>query len=214
MKMLCLCNLISGFCTLLLLVLLTGCSVKSSPVAYYRLAPLEMIDPEAKAEARLDVALGIGPVTVPEYLKKSQIATRHGDTRYQFAESQRWAGMIEKDIASVIGNNLGLLLGTDQVMFFPWLHHFRPDYRVVVEVVQFDGDLQGDALLIARWAISDSSGARLLASGKSTYRQTLANASYEALVDAEGLLLAEFSRALAVELQALFPLHERRPVLQ
>jgi len=198
-------SLVSGLCLLLLTTLLAGCGGKSPSVAYYSLASIEKIAPDTKAGPRLDVALGVGPVTVPEYLKRAQIATRYGATRYMFNDFQRWAGMIEQDIALAIGNNLGLLLGTDKIMFFPWQHNFKPDYRVAVEIIQFDSDLSGEALLSARWTISDTSGERLLASGKSDYRQALAKPSYEALVDAESLALAEFSRMLAEELKGLLP---------
>ncbi|WP_298037757.1 PqiC family protein [uncultured Desulfuromonas sp.] len=191
-----------GLCCLLVL-LLAGCGGKSPSVAYYSLASIEQIDPGAEPVAKLDLALGVGPVTVPEYLKKSQIATRLGGRRYQFDEFHRWAGMIEQDLARVIGNNVGFLLGTDKVMFFPWVHYFKPDYRLLVEVIQFDSDLHGDAVLSARWAVSDASGETILGSGKRDYRQALANPSYEALVDAESLVMAEFSRDLAEELRML-----------
>jgi uncharacterized lipoprotein YmbA len=195
--------LISGLCGLLLALPLVGCGGKSPSVAYYGLATVEQNNPGTEPLARLDVALGVGPISVPEYLKKAQIATRKGPSSYQFNEFHRWAGMIEQDIASVLGNNLGLLLGTDKVTFFPWRHYFKPDYRVVVEIIQFDGDMNGDAVLSAWWVVSDASGKKVLASGKSDHRQALANPSYVALVAAESLVLAEFSRVVAREVKEL-----------
>jgi len=151
-----------------------------------------------------DVSLGIGPVTVPEYLKKSQIATRLGDgNRYQFDEFHRWAGIIEKDIASAIGNNLGAMLGSDRIAFFPWMHYFKPQYRVVIEIIQFDSDLNSDAVLSSRWAVADGPGENILISGKSDFRRTLENPSYDALVDAEKLLLADLSRDIADQVSKL-----------
>lgn len=205
MKMMRTHSLVSGLGTLLLAVLLAGCGGKSPAVVYYSLASIEQGAFALNAEDRRDVTLGIGPVTVPEYLKKAQIATRSGNGTYRFDEFHRWAGLIEQDLATVIGNNLGLLLGTDKVASFPWRHYFKPDYRVSVEVIRFDSDLSGEALLSARWAVSDASGENLLASGKNDYRQALAQPSYAALVEAESLLLAEFSRELATALKSLLP---------
>lgn len=197
-------NLLSGLCVPFMFLLLSGCSGKSPTVTYYSLASLDQESLGATPLALVDVGLGVGPVTVPESLKKPQIATRVGNTRrYQFDEFHRWAGIIEKDIAVVIGNNLGTLLGVHKISFFPWLHYFDPDYRVVVELIQFDSDLNGDAILSARWAIIDSSGEKTLASGKSDYNQTLVAPTYDALVDAENMLLGEFSRELAGELKVL-----------
>lgn len=191
-------------CVLLMLALLAGCGGKSPSVAYYSLAPLAQKNLVDQPKSHDEIALGIGPVMVPEYLKRSQIATRVGDTRrYEFNEFHRWAGIIEKDIAAVVGNNLGLLLGTNKIAYFPWVHLFKPTYRIVVEMIQFDADLNGDAVLSVRWAISDGAGENILASGKSDYRQTLANPGYDALVDAENLLLAELSEELAKTVGAL-----------
>lgn len=203
MKVIRACRLLTGICCLLLVLLLVSCSGKSPAVAYYGLALIEQSDPGAETVAQRDIALGVGPVSVPEYLKRAQIATRLDGGHYRFDEFHRWAGMIEKEIASVIGNNLGLLIGTDKIMFFPWLQHFKPDYRIIVDIIQFDSNLEGDAVLSARWSINDASGEKIMTSGKSDYRYALDNPSYEALIDAESLILAKFSRELAVELKAL-----------
>ena len=203
MKIMRICGLMSGLCGLFLTLLLASCGGKPPTVVYYSLASMEQSEPDPQLIADLDVVLGVGPVTVPEALKKVQIATRTGGNRYHFNEFHRWAGMVEKDISSVLGNNLGLLLNTDRIAFFPWMHYFEPDYRLVVEIIQFDSDLKGDAVLNARWFVNNATGENILASGKSTYRQTLENPSYEALVDAESLVLAAFSIDLAVELKAL-----------
>lgn len=190
-------------CWPLLLLLLVGCGGKSPSVAYYNLTPISAEAPEAKTVTYPEVLLGVGPVTAPEYLKSALIVTRQGANRLEFNEFHRWAGMFEPDFASILGNNLALLLGTDKVVFYPWLSTFKPDYRLVVEVIRFDGDLQGDAVLSARWMISASSGGKLLASGKSDLRQRLASPGYDALVDAESQLVNQFSRQLAGELRAL-----------
>lgn len=188
---------------LFLSLLLVSCIGKAPTIAYYTLPAIGQSDPSAEAIAQLDVTLGIGPVTIPDYLKKAQIATRLGDNRYQFNGSHRWAGMIEQNITSVLGNNLGLLLGTDEVVFFPWQHYLKPEYHVIVDIIQFDSDLKNDAVLSVRWAVNDASGERVLASGKSDYRQALDNPSYKALIEAESLTLAEFSRELAMTLKTL-----------
>lgn len=197
------CDLIPCLFVMFVLLLLVACGGKSPSVAYYSLASLDQGDLGTEVVTPLDISLGIGPVTVPEYLKKAQIATRVGDNRYQFDEFHRWTGLIEKDIASVLGNNLGMLLGSNKVAFFPWMDYFKPVYRVIVDIIQFDSDLEGDAVFSARWAVSDAAGKETLASGKSDYRQTLESPSYDVLVDAESLLLAEFSRDIAEQISSL-----------
>jgi len=186
------------------LLLATGCISRSAPtVNYYSLMTLEQLG-DAEAMAALpEVRLGVGPVTIPDSLKRSQIATRQQDNRYEFAEFNRWAGVLERDITAVLGDNLGQMLGVEKVGFFPWMQHFKPTYRVMIDVVRLDGTLDGEAVLSARWAIADSEGKNFLAGKKSDYRQSLGNASYAALIKAESQLIAALSKEIAAEIVAL-----------
>lgn len=188
---------------LLLLPSLIACGGRSPSVAYYTLNTIEQESPELENSETFDIAIGIGPVTIPESLKRTHIATRLNDNRLSFNEFHRWSGLLEKDISAVLGDNLGFLLGTDQIAFFPWIKAFKPDYRVTVEIVQFDSNLDGNAVLSARWTVTDADGTMILASGKSRYRQELASSSYLAVVAVESQLLAKLSRELAEELKSL-----------
>lgn len=185
-------------------LLVTGCISRSAPtVNYYSLMTLEQLGDAEAIAALPEVRLGVGPVTIQDSLKRSQIATRKLGNQYQFAEFHRWAGVLEKDINSVMGDNLGQLLGIEKVGVFPWLHHFKPTYRVMVDVIRFDGALDGEAVLSARWAIADNDGKDYLAGKKSEYRQPLEDASYAALIKAESQVLAALSKEIASEIVAL-----------
>ena len=121
-------------------LLLAGCISRSAPtVNYYSLLTMEQLQDTEVLASLPEVKLGVGPVSIPDSLKRSQIATRQQSNQYEFAEFNRWAGVLEKDIASVLGDNLGQLLGIEKVGFFPWLHHFKPSYRVMVDVIRYDG---------------------------------------------------------------------------
>ena len=193
------------WCLVLVAVLqFAGCISRSAPtVNYYSLLTMEqMADTEVLASLA-GVNLGVGPVSIPDSLKRSQIATRQQGNRYEFAEFNRWAGVLEKDITTVLGDNLGQLLGIEKVGFFPWMQHFKPTYRVMVDVMRFDGDLGDEAVLSVRWTVADGEGKDLLAGGKSDYRQALAEADYDALIKAESQLLAKLSREIAGKIVAL-----------
>jgi uncharacterized lipoprotein YmbA len=189
---------------LIAVLLLSGCISRSAPkVTYYSLMAMEQLGETGTLTSLPEVRLGIGPISIPDSLKRSQIATRQQGNQYVFAEFNRWAGVLERDMTSVLGDNLGQLLGVDKVAFFPWLHHFKPTYRVMVDVIQFDGALDGEAVLSARWAIADADGKDFLAGKKSVYRQPLADASFAALIKAQSQLLAELSKEVAGEIVAL-----------
>jgi uncharacterized lipoprotein YmbA len=150
-----------------------------------------------------DIKLGIGPITIPDSLKRSQIATRQHGNQYEFDEFNRWAGVLERDLTSVVGDNLGQLLGVEKIGFFPWMHYFKPTYRIMIDVLRLDGALDGEAVLSARWSVSDSEGKKFLVGKKNVYRQPLEDAGYASLIKAESQLVAELSKEIAREIAAL-----------
>lgn len=189
---------------LLSVLLLSGCLARSSPeVVYYSLLTMEQLGDTQAIASLPDISLGVGPITIPDSLKRSQVVSRQHDNQYTFDEFNRWAGVLEKDLTSVLGDNLGALLGVEKVGFFPWMHYFKPTYRVVIDVVRLDGDLNGEAVLSARWAIANADGKNLLAAGKSNYRLPVQNASYMALINAESQLIATLSQEIAAKIVAL-----------
>ena len=166
-------------------------------LSYYALDTISPADMAVHNMPRHKVSLGVGPVMLPDYLKRMQIVTRAGTNRYEFSDSHRWAGLLEENILTVLGSNLGALLGTTKIASYPWLPHFEPDLRVTVEFLHFDADLSGDALLDARWSVSNGSGGTLLDSGRAVLRESLKDSSYESLVKAESRLLANLSKELS-----------------
>jgi uncharacterized lipoprotein YmbA len=186
------------------LLLLSGCFSRSAPhVSYFSFLTMAQLDEMLVLATLPEVKLGIGPVTIPDQLKRAQIATRQHGNQYAFDEFNRWAGVLENDLTAVLGENLGQLLGTKKIDFFPWMDYLKPTYHVMVDVVRLDGALDGEAVLSARWTIAEADDKKLLASGKIDYRQPLSEASFPALVKAESQLLSALSKEIAKEIAAL-----------
>lgn len=184
--------------------LVTGCIGRKSPeVTYYSLLTMDQLGDVQAVSSHPEISLGIGPITIPDSLKRSQVATRQHGNQYAFDEFNRWAGVLEKDIANVVGDNLGALLGVEKVSFFPWMHHFTPSYRVIIDIQRLDGSLDDEAVLGARWAVADAEGEELLAGGKVVLRQPLQGSGYADLIKAESLLVAELSNKIANEINGL-----------
>lgn len=196
-------NLLSGLCMMMLLVIFSGCVGKVPANHYYSLSTIEQVEPAMMPIAELDVALGIGALMVPDELKRPQIVTQSGTGQYYFNESHRWAGLLENNVSAVLGENLGRLLGTDRIGISPWLPYFKPDYRISVEVLRFDGDLSGNAMLNARWFVGNAAGDRLLASGRNEFSLPVDSPSYQNLVLAESQVLADLSRVIAEKIKSL-----------
>jgi len=189
---------------LVCLSLMTGCLNRNVPhVTYFSFLTMEQLGETQVLASLPDVKLGIGPITIPDRLKRAQIATRQQGNQYEFDEYHRWAGVLENDLTSVLGENLGQLLGTDKIDLFPWMNYFTPTYRLVIDILRLDGALEGEAVLSARWAIASTDGKESLASGRSDHRQPLKEASFAALVHAESQMIAELSKEIAKELVTL-----------
>ena len=192
------------FLLLSICTVFAGCIGNKSPeVTYFSLLSMEQMGAPIVASTGSDLSIGIGPITIPDVLKRTQLVTRDAKNIYHLDEFNRWAGVLEKDIAYVLGDNLGDLLGVDKIAFFPWMHYFAPTHRVIIDIIQFDGELTGEAILSARWAITDADGKVNLAGGKSVYRQPVEGGNYVGLVKAESQLLAELSMELAKTMKTL-----------
>lgn len=196
-------NVLTG--TLLLVCMLfSGCTLRTvQTVNYFSLLTMEQLGQTQPVGAYPELALGIGPITVPDSLKRSQIVTRINGNQYQFNEFNRWAGVLEKDFLTVAGDNLGMLLGTENIGYLPWHPAFTPGYRMAIDIQRFDGALDGEAVLEARWSIIEATGKEMLAGGRSVYRMPVAESGYAGLVRTESQLVAELCKEVARTLEGL-----------
>ena len=67
-----------------------------------------------------NAAVGIGPIKLADYLDQSKLITRTSDNRMIVAEYDQWAGSLESNLTNVLAENIGFLLPTDQIYFYPW----------------------------------------------------------------------------------------------
>jgi hypothetical protein len=178
-----------------------GCLGSSPDPRFYALPSL--------AEAPLagphaDLGIGVGPIHLPRYLQRPQIVTRSGDSRVDYDELNRWAGSLESETLRVLGENLGILLGTDRVVVYPLAAPFPTRYRVRFQVERFDGR-PGESLdLRARWIISSTAfGEEALAVEMSDLREKLDSSSMDELVRGHGRALGELARRIADRVIAL-----------
>lgn len=169
------------------LVALAACA-ETQPTRFYTLSPV-VPDAQAAGAAQEDLVVGVGPVTLPAYLERSQIVTRAGANRVTLAEFDSWIEPLEAMVPRVLAENLARRLGTDDVLVLPTRRTMALDYRVEIEVLRFDADPGGDAVLDARWRVFDR-GDDQVAGDRATIRERTAPP------DDYGALAAAMSRAL------------------
>jgi len=179
------------------LVVLPGC-FGTQNARFYALTSMDQAATGRWGEAGIsDIAVGIGPVKIADYLDRYDIVTRDTGNTLELAEFEQWAGSLEDNFTSALAENLGSLLKSERIYPYPWPQEVPVDYRVTLEVIRFDGKLGGEACLIARWSVLGDETGKLLAVKRSSIQEPTGGSGYEDLVAAESRALAELSREIA-----------------
>ncbi len=154
------------------LLSVSGCST-TPPSTFYTLTPIP--DAAARNTSLIGghIALGLGPVMFPLFLDRPQIVSRDGENRLAFDEFQRWGGTLQDDFLRIWSENLGHLLGNSKILVFPSEVRFPLDFRILAEVLTFEGTRAGEVVLKVRWSIMDPYLERLLVSREGVYRQRI-----------------------------------------
>lgn len=177
------------------LVWLAGCTGKSPRADFYTLGATPASGPTAALSK--EIAIAVGPVTIPAELDRKQIVTRDGGNRITVAELSRWAGPLQDSIAAVLTANLATRLGTEKVAphsresLFPFTHH------VILNINRFDGHPEKEAILDATWSLKQTGVSAPLLVRHAEIRAPVTAPGYTGLVAAQSQALAELSTQIA-----------------
>lgn len=183
---------------LLWLLALAGCSPlgpRPDPSRFFVLSATATA--ESGSRTRDGVTVGVGPVTLPAYLQRPQIATRVGPNQVAYDEYTRWAQPLDNGISRVLVQNLAVLLEPAQVGAFPWLGPPAATYTVEIEIRQFEQSNAGTVELTARWTIHDGKTKALIVARETTASETAPTNDPAAAVAALSRTLATLGRDIA-----------------
>jgi len=145
-------------------VLLTpACSFLSPQTDAARFAVLASVDdlpgsPAAAPAASSAPSLGLGPVTLPQYLLRSEIVSRADGTRIVLSEKDRWAEPFDRAVERVLAIDLQRSLGAARVVHHPWYSTSKPDVQVEIAFSRCERDESGVVVVAARWSVRDLAG--------------------------------------------------------
>jgi len=157
------------FGAVVLLLLAVGSCSNTPPTRFYVLSAIA-VQPTAVPGKR--VAIGIGPITLPQYLNRPQIVTRVSGNQLAVAEFDQWGGDLNDNVTRALATNLSSLLETDRVFLFPWKDESSIDYQVTIDMVNFEQDVDGSSVLVAYWSIVDPRSGKAKLMRRSTYRDS------------------------------------------
>lgn len=181
---------------------LNGCMGKSPPPNFYILTPLQEVQKDSqKSVSESMIAIGIGPVTLADYIDQPKIITRTGDNQLVRAEFDRWAGSFKDNVTNVLAENISFLRATEQVHIYPWHLSLPIDYQIQLDILRCDGVLGQEVQLVARWSIFHGRDKKLLVTNRSNIYEPVADQSYASFVAAQSKALERLSREIAQALQ-------------
>ena len=180
-------------------IALAACQAASPRVTYYSLLATNAAP--VAAEQQQDLVISIGPVVIPDVLKKSQIATGGAEGRYQLSEFHRWVGDVDREFARAVAEQLAARLGTEQVAVFPWDQHLQPTFRVLLDVLAMGGEPGREARLTVRWSLVDPQDRMAPVIRRSDLRETPADAGFGAWVNAQQRNISRLGEEIAAAIK-------------
>jgi uncharacterized lipoprotein YmbA len=183
-----------------------GCSSVLAPrpdlSKFYVLTPQSSAAQISEASAGAGMSIGLGPVTIPDYLNRPEIVTRIGPNELRLSHDNRWAEPLNVGFSHVLEQDLATRLGSAQIHRFPWYSSSGINYQVKVAVHHFESDASGRSQLVAHWTVINGRNHEVLDSADTRLVQTSAPGDTAASVAALSHLLGEFSDRIATQLLA------------
>jgi uncharacterized lipoprotein YmbA len=154
--------------SLVMSLIIGGCA--SQPARFYLLSALPYTEAAPMGVSGVQgPTIGAGPVTLPSYADRPQIATQTGPYELQLAEFDRWAEALDANFARVLADNLALRIPASRVVVSPWPRAKTIDYQVMIDVTHFPSHIGGESLLIADWILLKGEGPHVLTSEQSRF---------------------------------------------
>ncbi|HSX50276.1 MAG TPA: PqiC family protein [Cellvibrio sp.] len=112
-------------------------ALSSPAIAAEQSTPTQPTQPKSAATNPIKV-IGIGPLTIPEYLQHTRISYWKTSNQLMLQENHYWAEPLEQGISRVLGLGVQTAHADWRVVQFPWRNSQRPAYAVRVDIQRLD----------------------------------------------------------------------------
>lgn len=179
----------------LLLISMLALSSCSSQRSYY------VLSPAGPAPSGGGIGIGIGPVTMADYLvERPYLVFQSSPNKMELSDDHVWGGDLENDFTRVLASNIGRRTNTGNTRTYPWGRENELKYQITVDVRQFHGTADGDAILEASWRVYVLPDSRLKTSKTTTLREPLLKDGYEELAATQSRLIDKLAAEIAAKL--------------
>lgn len=178
---------------------LSGClAMSNSPTPrFYMLKAIDEHQAAQKFKITSDMIIGVGPVSIPEYLNRPQIVTQDKDKMLTFAQFDRWGENLDRALGRLIREDLGVMLPGVTFELFSWNMDIPVKYQVLIDVVQLEGELKKDLFFVAQWSVFNLDKNKMLVIKRSEFRQPINPNNYSGLVGTLSAACASLSSEIA-----------------
>lgn len=175
--------------------MLAACASSPSP-AYFTLGQQVNVERIKGASPRI----AITQVTLPELIDRPQIVFRTSDQQVRISELQRWAEPLRRQIPSALAEDLGQLLGTNQVVSLPVdSQRFDADYRLTLDIQRFEFHEGEGAVADIFWRLEPRQGNPL--TGRSVVREKTNDNATTAVITAQRRCLQSVASEIAAQIR-------------
>ncbi|KXF80613.1 PqiC family protein [Enterovibrio coralii] len=177
---------------------LVGCSSTPTPKTTTYLLPI--VDVSKRVYKKGEPILVVQPVKVADYLSNNGLAYRTAKNEVVIAQYNLWG----EDVSEQISERLTAELKRTNAAIWPTepsaALNALDSKTLQVNVVQFDGDYQGNATIAGEWTLMNANGDIVMSKGFEI-KEPLATEGYPALVDALSATLNKLAKDIASTMQ-------------
>ena len=187
----------------LLALSLAACSIlepRPDPSRFFTLTAVAKSPDTPRASG---VAVGLGPVHVPAYLDRPELATRVATSEVVFSPTDRWAEPLSASLRRVLAENLSAILGTEDILAFPWPVGARIDWAVAVDVVRFERTPANEVEVAARWVVREGAGGHVRVARETRHTQKANGTDTAAAIEAWNEAVAALGDDIAAAIASL-----------
>ncbi len=187
--------------SLLCLCLLTACGGRSATPTFFVLdsgeaTPVMALDNTNGKKKNSMPKMQLRQIDIPQYLDRDALVSREADgVRLLLAEFDSWGESLSSGTRRVMAEVLTPLLIDQGVLLQPLDDDSLGPWQIFVQIQRFDGPLNGDVVLDARWTVR-SRYDTVLVSGAFVDKAP-AGLTYTTMVQAQSALLKKMATAMA-----------------
>lgn len=184
----------------LIVIMAAGCASSTSPpVEYYHL----VADTKSLHQYDTNTVYMMAPVQIPEILKRQAIVS-HGDDRSTLiiSDTQLWAGDLREITYESLLTLMRHQLPQAEFVSISSSQRKQANYRVVIHIQEFFGQLGGECVLRVNWQLMDQNK-KVLLSRETVLNKKAPDENYATYVNILNQLLSGFSQIMAKELSSI-----------